>query len=314
MKSITVCCILIAGLCLCACLPVSAAGGDATVPLSSFMITLDPPAAAAGSGAAIAAANDNYPISVEQAKKSIRAFTGNQDLDPVLSSTGSMSVGSYYQFSGDTPSSYYYVNQNSGLVEFAQMTENMPSTGTFSLSRDEAYAKGTEFARAHFENFDAKTWKIATEQQLNISWYRMNGTEYEPLTVPTYLFALREEQDHIMMTDTVTVLVSAVDGKVIIYGGIDRLLQVDLKPTVTMSQAIQVAEKHFGGTVIHSSAMLSVVTRPMNVQSLAWEVTLQGYYDDYTYSQNFAIDAMSGDYLTDRIWPDAYTYFLYNGY
>jgi hypothetical protein len=278
------------------------------------MIKLDPPAAAAGSGAAIAAANDSYPISVEQAKKSIRAFTGNQDLDPVLSSTGSMSVGSYYQFSGDTPSSYYYVNQNSGLVEFAQMTENMPSTGTFSLSRDEAYAKGTEFARAHFENFDAKTWKIATEQQLNISWYRMNGTEYEPLTVPTYLFALREEQDHIMMTDTVTVLVSAVDGKVIIYGGIDRLLQVDLKPTVTMSQAIQVAEKHFGGTVIHSSAMLSVVTRSMNVQSLAWEVTLQGYYDDYTYSQNFAIDAMSGDYLTDRIWPDAYTYFLYNGY
>jgi|GEM_PF-1556782 len=312
MKSITVCCILIAGLCLCACLPVSAAPGG-TVSLSSFKITLDPPTAVAGSGATIAAANDNYPISVEQAKNSIRAFTGNQDLDPVLSSTGTMPVGSYYEFSGDTPYSDYYVNQNSGLVEFAVMTENMPSTGTFSLSRDEAYVKGTEFARAHFANFDAKTWKIATEQQINVSWYRMNGTEEESLTVPTYLFAMREEQDHVMMPDTVTVLVSAVDGKVIVYGGIDLLLQVDLKPTVTMSQAIQVAEKHFSGTVTHSSATLSVVTRPMNVQSLAWEVTLQGYYDDYTYSQNFAIDAMSGDYLTDRIWPDAYTYFLYYG-
>jgi len=311
MKSITVCCILIAGLCLCAGLPVSAAPGG-TVSLSSFKITLAPPAAAAGSGAAIAAANDNYPISVEQAKNNIRTFTGNPDLDPV-SSTGTMPVGSYYKFSGNDTDSYYVVNQDSGLVEFAVMTENMPSTGTFSLSRDEAYAKGTEYARAHFENFDAKSWKIATEQQINVSWYRMNGTESESLTVPTYLFAMREEQDHVMMPDTVTVLVSAVDGKVIIYGGIDRLLQVDLKPTVTMSQAIQVAEKHFSGTVTHSSATLSVVTRTMNVQSLAWEVTLQGYYDDYTYSQNFAIDAMSGDYLTDRIWPDAYTYFLYYG-
>ena len=312
MKSITVCCILIAGLCLCACLPVSAAP-DGTVSLSSFMIKLDPPAAAAGSGATIAAANDNYPISVEQAKNSIRAFTGNQDLDPVLSSTGTMPVGSYYQFSGDTPYSDYYVNQNSGLVEFARMTGNMPSTGTFSLTRDEAYAKGTEFARAHFANFDAKTWKIVTDQQINVSWYRMNGTEEESLTVPTYLFAMREEQDHVMMPDTVTVLVSAVDGKVILYGGVDRLLLVDLTPTVTMSEAVQEAEMHFDGKVTHSSATRSVVTRTMNVQSLAWMVTLQGTHSDYEYSETFPIDAVTGKYLSGQLWPDSYSYFLYYG-
>jgi len=310
MKSITVCCILIAGLCLCACLPVSAAG-DGTVELSSFMITLDPPAAAAGSGAAIAAANDNYPISVEQAKNSVRDFAGNPGLDPVLRSTGTMPVGSYYMFSGNNSYSYYCVNQNSGLVEFSMMMENMPSSGTSSLSRDQVYAKGTDFAREHFANFDAKNWKIVTEQQINLSWYRMNGTEREPLTVPTYLFALREEQDHILMPDTMTVLVNAVDGKVIVYGGIDRLSLVDLKPTVTMSQAVQEAEKHFSGKVTHAISTLSVVTRTMNVQSLAWEVTLRGTRNDYEYSQTFPIDAMSGDYLTGRIWPDAYSYFLY---
>ncbi|MDD1703143.1 MAG: hypothetical protein LUQ31_09215 [Methanoregula sp.] len=313
MKSITVCCILIAGLCLCACLPVSAAG-DGTVDLSTFMITLDPPASTAGSGAAIASVNDNYPISVEQAKNNIRVFTGDLDMDPVLSSTGTMPVGNYYRFTGNDSYSYYLVNQNSGLVEFALMAENMPSTGTFSLSRDEAYAKGTDFARAHFENFDAKTWKIVTEQQLNISWYRMNGTEEEYLTVPTYLFALRGEQDHVLTPDTMTVLVSAVDGKVLLYGGIDRLLLVDLKPTVTMSGAVQEAEKHFGGKVTQSRASLSVVTRTMNVQSLAWMVTLHGTEYDYEYEQTFAIDAVTGDYLTGQLWPDYYSYFLYYGY
>jgi hypothetical protein len=144
----------------------------------------------------------------------------------------------------------------------------------------------------------------------------MNGTEEEYLTVPTYLFAMREEQDHVMMPDTVTVLVSAVDGKVIIYGGIDRLSLVDLTPTVTMSEAVQEAETHFDGKVTHSSATLSVVTRTMNVQSLAWMVTLQGTYSDYDYeyTQTFPIDAISGKYLSGRIWPDAYSYFLYYGY
>jgi hypothetical protein len=312
MKSITLCLILIAGLCL-ACLPVSAAGDGAT-DLSTFTITLDPPPAA--SGAAIASGAGSYPVSVEQAKDSIRVFAGNLDLDPVLASTGTMPVGSYYKFATGQEYSYYCVNQNTGVVEFAMMAENMPTTDTFSLTRDQAYAKGADFARTKYDSFDAKTWKIITEQQLNISWYRMNGTEYEPLTVPTFIFSLREEKDHVLTPNTVTVLVSAVDGKIIYYGGIERLLLVGLKPTVTLSQAVQEAGNHFEYQTTHSSAYLSVITQTMNYQSLAWMVTLRGTHNDHEHEEIFAIDAVSGDYIPvsyNRVWPDGYPYFIYTG-
>ena len=43
-----------------------------------------------------------------------------------IASTGRMPVGNYYLFSVTDSSSYYYVNQNSGVVEFALLAENMP--------------------------------------------------------------------------------------------------------------------------------------------------------------------------------------------
>ena len=317
MKSITVCLLLMTGLCLFACMPALAAADGTTTDLSTFMIPLEPAGGSAHTATVQAAASgDSYPITVKQAKDAIRAFAGTTDMDLYLSSTGTMPVGSYYQFGMTNSSSYYYVNQNSGVVEFALLAENMPDNGTFILTRDESSAKGTAFAASRYETFSQKNWKIIRDQQLNISWYRMNGTEYESLSVPTYLFTLREEKDHVLTPSTVTLLVSAVDGKVIYYGGIDRLLLVDLKPAVTMSQAVEEASNHFSYQTTHSWAYLSVITRPMNYQSLAWIVTLRGTHNDHEHEESFVIDAVSGEFITDYlygIWPDGYTYFMYYG-
>jgi hypothetical protein len=316
MKSTAVCLLLITGLCLFACMPALAAADGTTTDLSTFMIPLDPVGGTAQYAGVQAASGDSYPITVKQAKDAVRAFTGSTDMDLFLSSTGTMPVGSYYLFGVNNSLSYYYVNQNSGMVEFALLAENMPDKGTFSLTRDESYAKGTAFAASRYETFSQKNWKIIRDQQINISWYRMNGTEYESLSVPTYLFTLREEKDHVLTPDTVTLLVSAVDGKIIYYGGIDRLLLVDLKPAATMSQAIEEASNHFSYQTTHSWAYLSVITRPMNYQSLAWIVTLRGTHNDHEHVENFVIDADSGEFITDYlygIWPDGYTYFMYYG-
>lgn len=317
MKSITICLLLMSGLCLFACMPALAAADGTTTDLSTFIIPLAPVGSSSHSAIVQAAASgDSYPITVKQAKDAIRAFTGTTDMDLVLSSTGTMPVGSYYLFGVTNSSSYYYVNQNSGVVEFALLAENIADNEKFSLNRDESYANGTAFAASRYETFSQKNWKIIRDQQINISWYRMNGTEYESLSVPTYLFTLREEKDHVLTPNTVTLLVSAVDGKVIYYGGIDRLLLVDLRPSATMSQAIEEASDHFSYQTTHSWAYLSVITRPMNYQSLAWIVTLRGTHNDHEHEESFVIDAVSGEFITDYlygIWPDGYTYFMYYG-
>lgn len=308
MKILTVCLVLITGLCLCACLPVSAAGEE-TIDLSSLMITLNPTESPSESGSVAAASvNDNYPISVDQAKNNIRVFTGNLDIDPVLAGTGTMPIGNYYYFAVNN--SFYYVNQNSGVVEFALMTQNIPDTGVLSLSRDQAYEMGKEFARSKYDSFDQKNWKIVAEQQYNTSWYRMNGTEREYYSVPLFLFTLREEQQHVLTPSTVNLYVNAVDGKVIYYSGVDRLLLVDLTPSITLGRAVEVAGEHFEYETTHSTAYLSVITRPMNVQSLAWIVTLRGTHGDHEHEENFVIDAVSGEYISryyDNIWPEGYS-------
>jgi hypothetical protein len=317
MKSTAVFLLLITGLCLFACMPALATADGTTTDLSTFMIPLEPAGGSSDSATVQAAASgDSYPITVKQAKDAIRTFAGSTDMDLVLSRTGTMPVGSYYLFGQTNSSSYYYVNQNSGVVEFALLAQNIPDNETFALTRDECYAQGTTFAASRYETFSQKNWKIIRDEQLNISWYRMNGTEYESLIVPTYLFTLREEKEHVLTPSTVTLLVSAVDGKVIYYGGIDRLLLVGLKPAATMSQAVEEASNHFSYQTTHSWAYLSVITRPMNYQSLAWVVTLRGTHNDHEHEETFVIDAVSGEFITDYlygIWPDGYTYFMYYG-
>ena len=68
--------------------------------------------------------------------------------------------------SGETnSSSYYYVNQNSGVVEFALLAQNIPDNETFALTRDESYAQGTAFASSRYETFSQKNWKIIRDEQ-----------------------------------------------------------------------------------------------------------------------------------------------------
>ncbi|MFA4850846.1 MAG: hypothetical protein WC626_14065, partial [Methanoregula sp.] len=308
MKRFTISLIIITGLFLCLCMPATAAESGKT-DLATLMITMDPSLTApSGSGLVQAASvSDSYPITIEQAKNNIRVFAGNLSIEPELSYTFMLPVGTYYMFSVDSLSSYA-VNQNSGVVEFAVMGENIPATDVATLTRDEVYAKGTEFAQSKYEGFNQKNWKITKETPYNMGWYRMNGTEEEYISIPMYYFTLREESNHVLTPNVVVLLVNAVDGKTVYYGGIDRLLTVDLTPKITLAEAMAVAEEHFEYETTHVSAYLAVNTQPMNYQKLAWIVTMRGTHNDHEHTESFVVDAITGDYSGSlyNVWPEGY--------
>jgi hypothetical protein len=270
-----------------------------------------------------ASANDNYPISVEQARNSIRVFMGDLDLEPVLDSTGSLEIGNYYHFTlGD---STFDVNQNSGVVEFAHFGDNYgvkaPDMPGQPLSRDEAYAKATAFAGSKYEGFSGKSWKLVVDKlDESTSWvYNETSHDYDPIVSRSYDFVLREEKDHVLLPSIVHVRVSRAAGAIVDYWGVDRIVTVpSLRNTVSLGNATQIAEDHVYSEFEVSSAegYLAVVTRSQNAENLAWVIRMTGTYrwnPAYQDTYVVVVDATDGNFLGfswNSIWPESRLYYL----
>ena len=55
------------------------------------------------------------------------------------------------------------MNQNSGAVEFVHFGANAPDSANITLTRDEAYAKATDYAGQKYDGFSGKTWKLVVD-------------------------------------------------------------------------------------------------------------------------------------------------------
>ena len=94
-------------------------------------------------------------------------------------------------------------------------------------------------------------------------------------------------------------------GAIVDYWGIDRLVTVGLKNTVSLSEATETAESYLGQssyfTLSSSEEYLAVVTRSQNVENLAWVIKLKGYYswdnDDQEQTYVIVVDAADGSVL-----------------
>ena len=265
---------------------------------------------------AAAAANDNYPISVEQAKNSVRLFMNNLSLDPVLVSTGSLEIGNYYTF--ENGSDTFSVNQNTGVVEFVHFGANEPVSANVTISRDKAYAKATAYAGKKYDGFSGRSWKLVVDRVYEQnSWsYNETSREYEKsATLRAYDFVFREEKDHVLLPNLIHVRINPVTGAVVDYWGVDRLVTVGLKNTVSLSEAMQTAEDYYdlgsSFTLSSSEDYIAVVTRSQNVENLAWVIKLKGYHswdrdDERTYT--IVVDALNGSVLGSDwsdIWPES---------
>ncbi|MDD1694589.1 MAG: hypothetical protein LUQ71_07675 [Methanoregula sp.] len=298
--------VLIAALCMLFVLPYAGA----------MSVQMDPISDAGTVSVSAASANDNYPISVEQAKNSVRLFMNDLTLEPTLGSTGSLEIGNYYNLNAGSDS--FSVNQNTGVVEFVHFGANAPDSANVTLTRDQAYAKATEYAGQKYDGFTGKSWKLVVDNVYEQKSWRYNSTtrNYEEyVTKKAYDFVFREEKDHVLLPNLVYVQVNPVTGAIVDYWGVDRLVTAGLKNTVSLAEAVETTQDcyHFSDsfTLSSSEAYLAVVTRYQNVENLAWVVKLKGYYswdrdDERTYYA--VIDATDGSVLGTRwsdIWPES---------
>jgi hypothetical protein len=298
--------VLAAAVCILSLLPFAGAMTVTFDPLST--------ASASSASAMLASVNDNYPISEEQAKDSVRVFMGNLTLDPRITGTGSLEIGNYYEL--DAGQDSFGVNQNSGIVEFAHFGENASTSDKLSLTRDQAYAKATAYASAKYDGFSDKNWKLVIDQVSDGGSYVRNATtgDYEWVPTKAYDFVLREEKDHVLLPSLVYIEINPSTGAVVDYWGVDRILTVaSLKSATSLSDAVKSATDYTYSefAVTSSEGYLAVVTRSQNVENLAWVIKLTGSYrwdPDYTYTYIVIVDANDGSVLGtrwDSIWPES---------
>jgi hypothetical protein len=298
---------LLAALCILSFLPLAGA-----MNVQMDQITTDASSALSVNAASV---NDNYPISVEQAKNSVRLFMNDLTLEPELSSTGSLEIGNYYILSTDTDS--FYVNQNSGVVEFAHFGANEPGSADVKVTRDQAYAIATAYAGEKYDGYSGKSWKLVIDRVYeDYDWvFNKTSQDYERVDKKAYDFVLREEKEHVLLPNIVHVRVNANAGTIVDYWGVDRLVTAWLKNTVPLSEAMATAENYSGlsdsFTLSSSEGYLAVVTRYQNVENLAWVIKLKGYYswdNDYEHTYIVIVDATDGSVLGSgwsSIWPES---------
>ncbi|MDD1694883.1 MAG: hypothetical protein LUQ71_09185 [Methanoregula sp.] len=310
MKIMRMFAVLIAAVCILSLLPGAGAMSIQMDPLS----TTSSSASVSAGAVSAASANDNYPISVEQARDSVRLFMNDLTLEPTLSSTGSLEVGNYYNLNAGSDS--FSVNQNTGVVEFVHFGANVPDSEDLTLTRDEAYAKATEYAGLKYDGFSGKSWKLIVDRVYqNDRWiYNETSQSGSWVNYKAYDFVLREEKDHVLLPNIIHVRVNPQTGSIVDYWGVDRILTVtDLTSTTTLSDAVKSATDYTWSEFKVNSAegYLAVVTRYQNVENLAWVITLHGSYTwdpEYTDTYIVIVDAKDGSVLGTRwssIWPES---------
>ena len=303
MKRTRMVCIVLAAICLMACLQGVGAMSIKLAPLAPSQGVMT--ASAASASMATASANDNYPISVDQAKNNIRVFMGDLSLDPVLSTTGSLPIGNYYYFTAGNSS--FEVNQNSGVVEFAHFGDNAQGPADVVLTRDQAYANATAYASGKFTDFSSRNWKLVIDRiDTQYEWYYdQNSGYWTYTTIQAYDFVFRDQKDSVLLPTLVHVSVNAQTGSIIDYWGVDRLLTLSsVQNTVSLSDAVKTAENYFGGDFASTEGHREVIIQPQNLERLVWVVSLTEN-DGYTYVA--LVDANDGSFVGTHwdsdIWP-----------
>lgn len=294
---------------LCVLFGISAAGA-AFVPMDTASI------ASPGSGAmpaSVSSVNDN-PISIDQAKDSIRLFVEDPGFDPILAQTVSLPIGNYYIFY--TKDSSFYVNQKSGIVEFAFFNNNQADSNVINFNRDQAYARATEVAQKKYDGYATTSWKLVTDKLGTVTNYRWNETSQQPegYTGKEYLFTFREERDHVLTPNLIHIRINPATGMVSEWNGYHRSITVSLTPALSLSDAMKIAENYYSGSVNidHTEGYLAVVIiQDQSAESLAYVITVRGTSqgdNQYEDSETAIVDARTGKMIgwsRSDAWPES---------
>jgi len=246
-------------------------------------------------------ASGQYPISLEDAKNRIRAYTGQPNVDPILYRVDGLPIGSYYRMYVNA--SQYAVNQQTGDIEFVYMGENRADAKTVNLTHDKAIAAAQDYAKQKFPGFETRKWELVREG-LYTSWWDDSNQ---------YWFVWRELSGDVRAPSVVHVSLNAHNGKIIDYWGVDRAINVALTPKISLSEALETSEDYYSWFQFTGldDEYLSVITQPTNVQTLVYNVKMNGVEHWYGYSWPWHVitfvNAENGEphsYWEGYYWPE----------
>nr|WP_321352606.1 YcdB/YcdC domain-containing protein [uncultured Methanoregula sp.] len=244
-----------------------------------------------------------YPITQDEAKKAIQDYTGQPKVDPVLYRIDGLPVGSYYRMYVNA--SEYAVNQQTGKIEFVHMGENTVNSTTVNLTRDEAYDAAKAYANQKDPEFSKKTWNLVREGLYERWWDNSKQ----------YYFTWREISGNVLAPSVVHVAVNPHNGKIIDFWDVERTINVSLTPGITLSEALESSEDYYSWlqwTGLEDE-YLSVITRSTNVQTLMYNVKMNGIYHyrwgDYSWPVKVLVfvDGQNGNpmsYWDSYVWPE----------
>ncbi|MFA4849230.1 MAG: hypothetical protein WC626_05840 [Methanoregula sp.] len=133
------------------------------------------------SGNGVPQSTGDHTITETQAKDSVRNFMGDKSLEPVYKSRGSShDVPCYVMV---VKNSTFWVNTDTGVVEFAEFLDAMPqSPPEIKINLNEAYAKAVKYI--------GQTSDISS----NNTWLKVVGKMAGPSDgIRGYVFAFQEE-------------------------------------------------------------------------------------------------------------------------
>jgi hypothetical protein len=259
------------------------------------------PASSALQKADMAVQSGQYPISLEDAKKSIRDYTGQPGADPILYRIDGLPIGSYYRMYVNA--SEYAVNQQTGRIEFVHMGENAVNSGMVNITRDEAFAFAQDYAKKNYPGFESKSWKLGREG-LYTQWWDESGQ---------YYFTWREMSGNVLTPNVVHIAVNPHNGKIIDYWGAERTVNVGLGPKISLAEALETGEDFYSWFTFTGldDEYLTVMTVTTNVQTLMYNVKMNGIYHSYSdkYPEHVLVfvNAENGDplsYWSNAVWPE----------
>jgi len=279
-------------LCMIACVPAAMAKEITMTPVQSL--------------AGVASVHDNYPISEERAMLLVKDFVGDYSLDLVPDDVEGIPIGNYYTFYAKADR--FWVNQQSGDVEFAHFGSNLKNSAVINLTRDDAYSAAQAYAKTKYDRFNERNWLLIQDGLVNTtegSQYSFIWREYIGTSDSGNGDALAE----VTLPNLVHVSVNAHNGKVVDYWGVDRILSGSIKPQISMSEALENAEDAVPGDIAisHPTIHLSVGERMQNVETLIWVVTFEGTMENgHTTPVIIYVNANNGRIIKDLVWVESW--------
>jgi hypothetical protein len=278
-------------ICMIACIPAAMARE----------ITMTP----AGSLAGVASAGDNNHISQERAMLFIKDFVGDYTMDIEPDDIETLPIGNYFTFYSDDDR--FWVNQQTGDVEFAHFQSNYKNSAMINLTRDDAYTKAQAYAIEKYDGFSGRNWYLIEDKLVNST----AGSEYsfvwrEYLGSDSYWYGSIKE---LTLPNMVHVSVNANNGKPIDYWGVNRVISDRTTPQISMSEALEIAEDAVPAdiAVSHPKISLSLAERPLNVETLVWIVTFDGTKENNDkIPVTFYVNANNGRIIKDLIWMESW--------